>query len=169
MADKWMGETLRSYTLLQRYDQDRDYYLRSHTEYLRDFLEHFFPIPERTGWGDSAKNTRDKIPKDIIKPLADLATQMSFSYLKFEVDWDYCDKTTELFKKDLKDHEVFDFRGWRLSDRDLREVGSEEKIGDVVLFVRPPIFEVDRTTGTRQIHGWPVVVVKRVSSCDPSA
>ena len=162
MAGKWMGETLRSYTLLPKYDQDREDYLRSHTRHLRNFMEHFFPISEAInypGWERAAKRSREKISEEIMEPAANLAAEMSFSCEKFEVGWDYCDKTTEIFYKDLDNHEVLKLSGAKLHTRDFSGFEGEEKIGVVVLFVRPPIFVVD-TMGARRIYGSPIVVVK---------
>ncbi|KAK2757523.1 hypothetical protein FQN54_004492 [Arachnomyces sp. PD_36] len=165
MAHKWMGETLRSYTLLPKYDQDRSDYLRGHTRYLQKFGEHFFPVPEsirHTGRGDWMIRSREKILEKIVEPAAELATQMSFSYDKFEVDWGYCERTTEIFHKDLENHEVWESNGSKLAYRHFPGFEAEEKIGDVILFVKPPITRI-LTTGIRGIYGVPIVVVKPVS------
>lgn len=176
MADKWMGETLRSYTLLPKYDEDRNDYLRNHAKYLRNFLEHFFPIPEalrNTSIESTAKRSREKIFELIMEPAANLATKMSFSYQKYEVGWDYCDKTTEIFYNDLLFSnylgklKALDSLGATIGPEHFPGFERKDKIGDVVLFVRPPIL-VFGMTGDRTIAGSPIVVVKPVSGYDPS-
>lgn len=174
MADKWMSETLRSYTLLPKYDEDRNDYLRNHAKYLRNFMERFFPIPEarkHTGYESSMKHSRENIFELILKPATDFAAKLSFSFRKYEVGWDYCDKTTEIFYHDLffdndpGELEVLDLLGAKIRPWNFPGFGTEEKIGDVVLFVRPPIFAYGMT-GSRGMVLPPLVVVKPVSGYD---
>lgn len=166
VVDKWMGDTLRSYTLLPKFGKDRDYYLQSHAEYLHSFIERF--APETTSDRHEEEEliwSVKKIQERIMKPAAHLAAEMSFSCMKYEADWSYCDDKTEILLMDMNDHEVFELEGYLMHSFNLPGVGMKEKVGDVVMFVRPPIFRVDRT-GPRLMVGHPTVVVKPISRYD---
>lgn len=164
-----MGEILRSYTLLPKYDQDRNDYLRGHAKYLRAFADRFFPIPENSrniGRKAFLEDSRDTILENILEPAATWAEELSFAGPKYEADWEYCEQTTELFYRDLKTHEACDLLGGTLLREEFPEFRPEDKIADVLLFVRPPLFQVG-LTGKRLITGKAKAYVKPVSAYNP--
>lgn len=96
-------------------------------------------------------------------PMSEIALEMSIGCPKFSIDWNYCDEKTEIFKKDLATHEIYHFKNeFRVMRDNFRKLASdEEKIGDVIMLVRPPIFMLSRPHH-RQMLGRPLIVVSSV-------
>ncbi|KAK2753217.1 hypothetical protein FQN54_007908 [Arachnomyces sp. PD_36] len=169
VVDRWMSEALVSYTQLPKYDGDRDYYLHGHAQFIRKFLEHFVPdseTPPKTAGEMRVARSFEKIHEKITAPAANLAAELSLSYMKYEVDWAYCEKKTELLYEEMKTHKVFHVNGIQIYHLNFPKVGHGGKVGDVVMYVRPPIFVYDRVT-PRRMYGLPLVVIRPVPSFDP--
>lgn len=139
-----MAETLRSYTALPTYSTDRDNFLRSHTDFLLKFLDRFAldkdALPQAEYW----KERREVFHEEVVERAGEMASEMSFSFTKFSIGWDYCEKT-ELFKRDLGCVEAQLPNDSPLGRMNFHKFGEDEKIADIVMFVRPPIYELSRT------------------------
>lgn len=105
-------------------------------------------------WEDISKHF-----DEIIEAAGNLASEMSFSHTKFLINWDYCEEKKETTKQELGTHELHLITGHPVSYEHFPNIG-DEKVADVVMFVRPPILGM--VDGTREIWGKPVIIVEPV-------
>lgn len=162
--DKWLGETLYSFTTLPSYAADRGHNLRVHARFLHKFIRQF--EHNKPDVAVFAEFHEDDIHKRIVERAANLALEMSVSSSRFEVDWHYCDEKTSMFKRDLKDHELCLLNQHPVIYQTCQNIGWDEKVGDVVMMVRPPIFATDKR-GNRFIAGKPLILVEPAPGYDP--
>jgi hypothetical protein len=165
-VDRWIAETLRSYTLLPTYPTDLDHFLRSHVNTLTGFFNYLTVLVAREEPSFATKLNYEKELHSIMKTAGDLVSQMSFSYRKFVIDWDYCDKKKEVFKHDFDTHDLCLLDNVELTRNHFHTLEEDEKVGDVVMFVRPPILGMDRISDGR-IWGKPFIVIEPVKGYDP--
>lgn len=168
-VDRWISETLHSYSLLPRYAKDRENFLQPHTDSLKQFITSLLPKKPNESCFDltSLKGKIEKLDESIMVRAADIASEMSFTCPEFLVDWDYCDRKTEIFRGDLHDHDLFCFKtGYQLCRENFEKLDSDEKkIADAVMLVRPPIFMINRA-GPRKMLGRPLISVLAVPECE---
>lgn len=161
-----MAETLRNYTALPSYSTDRDNFLRSHTNFLLKFLDHFAlnkdALPQAEYW----KERREGFHEEVMERAGELASKMSFSFTKLSIGWDYCEKT-ELLKRELGCINVQLPSRAPLNRMSFHKFGEDDKIADIVMFLRPPIYELSRTTDRRMI-GKARIIAKPVPGYDPN-
>ena len=162
-----MAETLRGHTFLPAYSTDRDNFLRSHTDFLLKFLDHFAPDkdahqPRESPWMES----REQFHQEIMERAGNLAVEMSCSSLGHSMGWDYCERT-EITKRENGCFDAQLPNGAPLGYPHLQKFDADEKVADIVMFVRPPIYQHSRTS-SRVVIGKGRIIANPVPGYDPN-
>lgn len=162
-----MAETLRAYTLLPIYPTDRQHFLNSHSAILQEFFDCLAWSRANDGSSSIGDKVDNELLHSVMEQAVNLASEMSFSYSQHSIDWDYCNEKEEILKRELDAHDICLLDGSSVNRYHFQSFGDDEKVADVVMFVRPPIIGMDRI-GNRRIWGNPLVIVEPVPGYDPN-